>query len=83
MLNVSHKSLHNAQDKLRIKKNVMCKRLQSQNQNNFFNSNNIRLYSTSFRGVLRTHSNIYNGVFWEKSLNIFTKKLHRRYSTVF
>ena len=43
----------------------------------------LRLYSTSFRGVFRTHSNIYVGVFCEKPLTIFTKKLHRTCSTCF
>ena len=70
-----------AKDKLQIKKNVMCKRPQS-NQNNFFNSNNIkqmlRLYFTSFRGIFRTHLSIFDRVFWKKLLAIFTKKPHHR-----
>ena len=45
----------------------------------FLNSNNIKqmlmLYSTSFRGVFRNNLNIYDGVFSEKLLIIFTKKI--------
>ena len=35
----------------------------------------LRLHSTSFRGVFRIHSDIYDGVLCEKLLTIFTKKL--------
>ena len=34
----------------------------------------LRLHSTSFRGVFRAYLNIYNGVYSEKPLIIFTKK---------
>ena len=43
----------------------------------------LTLHSISFRGAFRIHSDIYDGVFYEKLLTIFTKKLHRRCSTGF
>ena len=35
----------------------------------------LRLFSTSFRGVFRTHLNICNGVFLQKAVNYFHKKV--------